>query len=462
MPGPLTRIRQVAAVIEAYEGAGGTPVAADAAFLPYAPKVTRDIPTFKRVPVLGSFGRRGLLAGTRSAGVGFQVATRGSGTAGTAPKWGRFLQACGLTREGLDKLTIGAIAGGPFLHGETVTQTGTGATGRVVKDTATGTVTLWVVNLYTGIFNASGVLTGADSGATATPSAYDDLAGLVYRPYSDLVERADIGAVGAGPFIYDEVVLGLTSAARGQLVRGLATGYPFLEVNPIVGHYAGSETVLGQTSGASAVTMAAGAFQHANASLALWLFSAGKRQKIKGMRGKAKLALKVGEPGMWSFDFMGVEDGEDDTGPFLAVPHETSVPPVFLDAQVRWGAHSARISSLDFDLGGNLVARTDGNESAGIASYVLTDREATVRFDPEAVKSSVVNWRSQLLAATEVALSFRLGTAAGNAFEFYAKGAAIEKRDEGEREGVDTEEISVSLNLDRFDPGDDDFALLAL
>ena len=63
--------------------------------------------------------------------------------------------------------TGGTVAGGPFVIGETVTQTGTGATGYFMENDAN---TLYVMDA-TGTFNGTGLLTGGISGATYTPTA---------------------------------------------------------------------------------------------------------------------------------------------------------------------------------------------------------------------------------------------------------------------------------------------------
>ena len=68
------------------------------------------------------------------------------------------------------RFTGGTTSGGPFVIGETVTQTGTGATGYVLEDDA-GTI---YVEDATGTFNGTGTLTGGVSGATNTPTATAD------------------------------------------------------------------------------------------------------------------------------------------------------------------------------------------------------------------------------------------------------------------------------------------------
>jgi len=69
------------------------------------------------------------------------------------------------------RFTIGAITGGPFTIGEVITQSGTGATGTLIQ--ATDSVNLDIV-VVAGTFNGTGLLSGADSGATVTPATFTD------------------------------------------------------------------------------------------------------------------------------------------------------------------------------------------------------------------------------------------------------------------------------------------------
>jgi len=63
--------------------------------------------------------------------------------------------------------TGGTTATGPFVFGETITQTGSGATGVFVAEVSSA---LYVEDA-TGSFNGTGLLTGGTSGATYTPTA---------------------------------------------------------------------------------------------------------------------------------------------------------------------------------------------------------------------------------------------------------------------------------------------------
>lgn len=90
------------------------------------------------------------------------------------PNWSKLISACGLKHANGKGLTIpasgaGSVVGGPFRHGETVTQATSAATGTVVGDTYLGQTSLFV-RAITGTFNTTNVITGGTSAATCTPS----------------------------------------------------------------------------------------------------------------------------------------------------------------------------------------------------------------------------------------------------------------------------------------------------
>ena len=107
-------------------------------------------------------------------------------------EYGALLHACGTRTQAIVSVAIGDITGGPFVRGETVTQTTSGATGRVLIQTATGTSPLYLVPTNGIPFVTTKTLTGGTSGATATSSAGEVIAGYSVTPISSNLETATI------------------------------------------------------------------------------------------------------------------------------------------------------------------------------------------------------------------------------------------------------------------------------
>lgn len=212
----LSRKRQVAAKIESQEGTAETLAAADAKILAYNPKMTFNPEMLDRDVVRSSFSPIGKLVGKRPGGYAFRIELRGSGAVATTPEWAKFLQACGFEVNSLKKITIGAITGGPFQHGETIT--GTSGTGRVVIKTTTGTTTLYYVVL-SGTIGTGEVITGGTSGATATTGSAASDAGKEFKLITDSIPCLTIGDYGDG-------VRSLLSGARGKVKFTFKSGEP--------------------------------------------------------------------------------------------------------------------------------------------------------------------------------------------------------------------------------------------
>jgi hypothetical protein len=189
----LAEIRQVAGAIEASEGVAETLDAGDVDLLAENPEVEIAPDTEESNPARDSFDSLPLLIGKIPGSLALNFGCYGSGSVATQPKFGKYFRACGAGESVLSSLTIGAITGGPFQHGETVTGGTSNANGRVINKTTTGTHNLYAVVL-SGTFQSGEVLTGGTSGATATTSSVATAAGFVYEPIGDSVPSKSLSA----------------------------------------------------------------------------------------------------------------------------------------------------------------------------------------------------------------------------------------------------------------------------
>jgi len=159
------------------------------------------------------------LSGVRKGTLRFGLEMTGTNAFSSVPQFGLPLRGCGFRQETLIKMTIGAITGGPFRHGETVTQTGSTATAMVVRDTYTGQTDLWITNqndLGNGTaFTPTGLLTGGSSGATATPTGF--------------ATRLTF-ATTTGVFTVGEVATQATTTASGVVTSVVASGAGYIVV----------------------------------------------------------------------------------------------------------------------------------------------------------------------------------------------------------------------------------------
>ncbi len=213
--GLLKRVAQIALEEESVEGTAETLVDADATMLVYDPSFTLSPQRTPRNPSRSSLSQLASVIGMKPATMSFRTELKGSGSASTAPAWDRALRCCGLAKTAVSSIAIGAVTGGPYQPGETVTGAG-GGTGRVVGECRNGDAKLYYVPL-SGTLTTE-VLTGGTSGATATASAGPTAdQGFEWRLASSSVPSATVG-------MYQDGILHQMYGARGNVQIQLKAG----------------------------------------------------------------------------------------------------------------------------------------------------------------------------------------------------------------------------------------------
>lgn len=192
MPTPLlTRQKQLLAEIETTAGTMETLVAAD-----NQGRISADSsadfqsPTEPRDIARSSLTELGDLPGEKLIGFSIKMEINPSDTITDDMECEDLIRACGHTVQDLKQITIGAVAGGPFTRGETVTDESAN-TARVVVQCADGTTRL-LHDSISGALVSGEVLTGSASGATASTSSSPANAGWLIKPISDNQETASI------------------------------------------------------------------------------------------------------------------------------------------------------------------------------------------------------------------------------------------------------------------------------
>lgn len=227
----LSRKRQLAGKIESEEGVAETLAAADAKLLVYDQKISFDPQLFVRNPLRSSMSKVGKITGKRPGGIDFRYTLHGSGSITVEPEWSKYIKGCGSGVSELYAITIGAVASGPFQHGEVITGGTSSATGRVIKNTANGTTTFYFVSL-TGTFESGEVITGGTSGATATTGSVPSQAGFAVEPLSASVPSLTVGG-------YEDGIRKLLKGSRGSCKMLFRNGEPVMAENSFMGVEAG-------------------------------------------------------------------------------------------------------------------------------------------------------------------------------------------------------------------------------
>lgn len=207
--------RQIAIKAESSEGTAETLTASEAAFLLVGDFSYELLPEFEaREIIQASKSTHPDLVGIEMARIGMGVELRGSGSESTAPGFGTLLQAASFGETAVKKIAVGAISGGPFEHGETITGGTSSGTGRVVGQYATGVSHVYYVPL-SGTLQDAETLTGGTSSATATSSSDPADGGYVYEPVST-------GDASATMAMYHDGIRKLLVGCRANVTLGIA------------------------------------------------------------------------------------------------------------------------------------------------------------------------------------------------------------------------------------------------
>lgn len=214
----IAKSQQFSGKLESAEGVIETLAAADAKTQVYTPKFKIDPETSESDPARTAGGGQPKLIGNIAANMSFQVRMRGSGVVTTDPDWIKYLKPCGFASSLLKSINIGAITGGPFLHGETITGTSSGAHGRVVYPTANGVTKIYYVSVGTGEFQSGETITGGTSGATTTTSSVPSSVGREWKTAA--FSSASSISMGFNQDQYFEKLKGARGSAKFSILSG--------------------------------------------------------------------------------------------------------------------------------------------------------------------------------------------------------------------------------------------------
>lgn len=489
----LSRLQQISIAQESTEATATSFAslftAANSKYLVIDPSLDFSVNVYERNIKNSSLTRLQSLTGTKTGTVRFSMELTGDTSATGVPAWGLPLRACGFRQEKLTKLSISTITGGPFKHGEIVTQTTSGAKGMVVGDTYDGENTLWVAQenhlgfdpgaASVTAFTITGghSLTGGTSLATCaapttvagtlTGTAYSAPAGVAWFPWSYPLSSLRTSAAGVlVGFSAGDVFYGATSGAVGQFYYTDASGpgtATLIYYRRISGSFQNSEAIhsLPNAGGTKYADLGAagGAAQFQIPSLTMGMSKDAVRESIKASRGTVSFSGRIGEPMIMSFEFQGGLNensgaSSQDAGNVTGVTYSAQIPPVLLDADLTHGKSGTSfasmygpcISQIDIAMANEIGFRECMADAAGIQETVLTARTPTISIDPELVTEGTWDFLEQFTDNTPSRATFVVGSALQNKFTFKMPGVSWTGVTTGDRNGIATRQLQGVLH----------------
>lgn len=472
----LTRLQQIAILEESTEATeqafSSLFAAGPAGYLVIEPSLGFEVETYERNIKTSTLTPLASLTGARLGSARFSLeATARNTTIATAPSFDLPLRACGWRRVTCTRISvIGTITGGPFKHGETITQSGSGATRTVIGDTYDGQTEIFVSStdgLGSGNIAAVGTATwtGSTSGATFTEGGSTVItanAAFGWYPWSYPLTKLTFDATGLEDNLaVGDVIQGVTSGAIGVVFyAATASANTTVYIRRQYGHFSTAEQMkrLAPSADADIGNLAASGFevQATSPTVSIGMAKDGVREALYGARGSFTIRGEIGQPLIFEFNFRGAEHSESPTdGGNVASPTiNDRVPPVLLGADVKIGktglAYSAEyapcINSFSIDSGNQVEFRRCMSAAAGIEEAQITNRRITGQIDPELVVESLYDFVGQFTSNGIQRLRFQAGTTGPDRFNIRLHNMSATAITDGDRNGTATRQVSFSLN----------------
>jgi hypothetical protein len=175
-------------------------------------------------------------------------------------------------------------------------------------------------------------------------------------------------------------------------------------------------------------------------SVTIYLWEDGSVYRVTGAKGTASLAANTGEIGKFSITLTGHFGGLVDEA-LPAATYDSTVPPAVIGTSFSVGAFGAVINAVSVDLGNEVTTPPSMTSADGFGSVLITDRDVTGSFDPEATLVADQDWVSDWQNGATQAIDLSIGSDAGNQFALSIPTAYYKEISGGDRDGVATYEI---------------------
>lgn len=189
----------------------------------------------------------------------------------------------------------------------------------------------------------------------------------------------------------------------------------------------------------------------------LYYYQDGKLKIMRGVRGNAKFVLQAREYGMIEFTMTGHPIAETDTA-IVNPTYSAIIPPQVVGGAVAIGGTSIEVTKVEIDLTNEIAKPMSINEANGVGEIRIASRDVSGSIDPESELVATIAFESDW--TSNAARSFTtgaIGATAGNIYTITGSKLYYKDIQEGEREGIRTQEIQVGF---AETSGDDEISLV--
>lgn len=135
---------------------------------------------------------------------------------------------------------------------------------------------------------------------------------------------------------------------------------------------------------------------------------------LKGAVGKSwKFGVSAGGLGYLEVGLRGMYVAPTTATP-IATTYNNTIEPICQSSFLNAMGYSPIAQKIDIDLGLKIASREDLNQPYGIGGFMITGRDPKFSFDPEVDTLTNQDFIGKMIAGTEGAAGFKLGSVAGN------------------------------------------------
>lgn len=189
----------------------------------------------------------------------------------------------------------------------------------------------------------------------------------------------------------------------------------------------------------------------------LYYYQDGKLRIMRGVRGNAKFVLQAREYGHIEFTMMGHPVAEADAA-IIDPSYNSTIPPQVVGGAVAIGGTERDVTKIEINLTNEIAKPESINEENGIGEIRIASRDVSGMIDPEAVLVATWPFESDWVNNAKRAFTTgAIGTSAGNIYTISAPAMYIKDIQDGDREGIRTNEIQIGF---AESSGDDEISLV--
>lgn len=414
----LERRQQIAARIGTEGGPfdPSTLAAANAAYVLYEPQINYDQTYFTRQPARATIGQLPGIPGQVLGNVTFRTDLVGSGTAGVAPTWGRFLRACGFGETvNAGSASVGSVARIPNrANGTNITPviTGTFSGSKsgffllelIAVTTNTSAQLRWTFVPGDGTASTFGTTTHTDATAQSMTSG---LSVAINNPSST-----------TGWLVGDQWRFSVVSSTTSNVIyKAISSSIPCLDMA---------------------------------------VYQDGRVHKLHSARGTASINAQIGQPAQIDWSFQGVKaENPSDLALLTGIPYPDVTPVSFIGVTSSAFSETLCFTALTIDFGNTLAPRQCANAATGYNAIRISNRAVTGSLDPEASLIADFNPWANLFNGAVGQVTVTIGTVAGNIITIDLPNAQITAIGQSSREQIIVDQLTLAAVEPEFDAGGD-------